>query len=300
MVDVLPKLGFKKLVPSSTFEWKAGDIGLSSSHTEMCYKGGIGTAIFMGAHTDGVALANQVSIGNTSGDSTYRRTFPMCYRYGNDGATGSSLSPYVAAAICGNFWEESNVNPGVWESLTPVPWTATWSNGTGGYGLGQWTNTGGDSHGRLYKLHEYLVKNGYADDSMEGQLAYITDENVWHKGTSYQQAISFKNLQEFLNSTSKDVNELTKAWLYCWEGIANGTLSKRQNHANKALSYIITHANDTAITSYYHSNNYLSEPQILNNCVMLYRLFGGLGGGGGTETEDNTKKKKIWMFIRYH
>lgn len=300
MPSVLSALGFKSYAPTSTFEWKAGDIGLSDSHTEMCYKGGKGTGIFMGAHTDNALLQYQVSIGSSSGNATYARTFPVCYRYGNGAdAEVTGYSAHVISAICGNFWTESNVNPGVWESLTPVAWDAVWNNNTGGYGLGQWTNTGGDTHGRLYKLHEYLVANGYADDSMEGQAAYILEENVWHKGTDYQQAITYATLEEFLNSTSTDLNYLTKAWLYCWEGIANNTLANRQSQAKKAYDYINAHANDAAITEYYHTNNYLSEAQILNNCVMLYRIMGGLGGGGGTESEPK-HKMPLWMRIRYH
>lgn len=298
----LIRLGFTKYTAGSSFEWKAGDIGVSSGHTEMCYQSGTGTAIFMGAHTGNAKLANQVSIGSSGGNATYTRTFPTCYRYGDGGATGGGISAYVVAAICGNFWTESNVNPGVWESLTPVSWDSLWSNNTGGYGLGQWTNTGGDTHGRLYKLHEYLEANGYADDSMEGQAAYIIEEDVWQQYTSAQQSVGYSTLTEFLNSTSTDLDALTRAWLLCWEGINNGTLSQRQSQAQKAYDYIVEHANDTSITEYYHSNNYLSEARILNNCVMLYRIMGGLGGGGGTSGKPNRKdsgKIPIWMMIRY-
>lgn len=290
-------LGFTELTVGSSFVWQAGDIGLSGGHTEMCYQGGTGTAIFMGAHTSNASLANQVSIGSSGGNATYKRTFPKCYRYG-DGATEEGISAYVIAAICGNFWTESNVNPGVWESLSVGSWTSLGH----GFGLGQWTNTDGDTQGRLYKLHEYLSANGYSDDSMEGQAAYIIEENVWHKGQAYQQAITYATLSDFLSSNSTDLNYLTQAWLYCWEGINNGTLSQRQSQAKKAYDYISEHANDLSITQYYHSNNYLSEAQILNNCVMLYRIMGGLGGGGGTAGKPTRKdqgKMPIWMMIRY-
>ena len=30
-----------------------------------------------------------------------------------------SSNLYVIAAICGNFYQESTVNPGIWEGLTP-------------------------------------------------------------------------------------------------------------------------------------------------------------------------------------
>lgn len=294
--QVLISLGWTEV--SNTGEYKAGDIGLNATHTEICYKGGTGKGIFMGAHTANAKLANQVSIGSSSGSATYERSFGHIYRYDSGDAKESGISASVIAAICGNFWTESNVNPGVWESLTPVAWDAVWSDNTGGYGLGQWTNTNGESHGRLYKLHEYLTDNGYADDSMEGQAKYIIEENVWNKSTSYQQTISYNSLTEFLNSTSTDIDELTKAWLYCWEGIANSTLSTRQAQAKIVYNYILAHANDTSITTYYHSNSYLTQEQILNNCVMFYRIMGGLGGGGGT-IGSAENKMPVWMMIRY-
>lgn len=293
MPSALSALGFTKYTVGSSFVWKAGDIGLSTEHTEMCYQGGTGTAIFMGSHTSNATLANQVSIGSSSGDTTYKRTFPYCYRYGEGGAVQQEYSAYVIAAICGNFWRESNVNPGVWESLVVRDWTSIYSDNTGGYGLGQWTNVG-TSEGRLYKLHQYLVNNGYAVDSMEGQAAYIIEEDYW----TPKSGVTYNTLTEFLESTSTDLDSLTEAWMLCWEGINDGTLSERQEHARSAYNYIVAHANDTSITTYINENRYLSESEILNNCVMLYRLFGGVGGGGGTVTKA-TKSLPIWMMIKY-
>ena len=37
------------------------------------------------------------------------------------------ISPYVVSAMCGCWARESGMNRGIWESLTPVPWTAVWS-----------------------------------------------------------------------------------------------------------------------------------------------------------------------------
>lgn len=182
-------------------------------------------------------------------------------------------SIYVIAAICGNFWTESGINPGVWESLTPVAWDAVWKNNTGGYGLGQWTNTG-STHGRLYNLHQYLSSNGYADDSMIGQLKYITVENVWHKGTGYQKAIKYETLSDFLNTSDTDLNYLTRAWLLCWEGINNGTLSKRQKQARICYDYILEHINDE-VTTYYSSNTYQGEDKRKHNALYIYKNWDG-------------------------
>lgn len=179
-------------------------------------------------------------------------------------------SIYVIAAICGNFWTESGINPGIWESLQVSSWTSL----KHGYGLGQWTNTGGNTQGRLYQLHAWLSANGYDDDSMIGQLNYITVENVWHKGTSAQKAIKYETLSDFLNTTDTDLNYLTKAWLLCWEGINNGTLNKRQNQARQCYNYIIEHINDE-VTTYYSSNTYQSTDKRLHNALYIYKAWNG-------------------------
>ena len=59
----LIRLGFTEVDASG--EYIAGDIGLSSEHTEMCYRGGNGKGVFMGAHTSNAELDNQVSIGSS-------------------------------------------------------------------------------------------------------------------------------------------------------------------------------------------------------------------------------------------
>lgn len=77
--NVLTALGFTEV--SATDEYFAGDIGLSDGHTEMCYSGGIGKGIFMGAHTSNALLDNQVSIGSSDGNAEYQRSFPRLFRY---------------------------------------------------------------------------------------------------------------------------------------------------------------------------------------------------------------------------
>ena len=76
---VLTQLGFTEI--SATDEYLAGDIGLSDGHTEMCYKGGYGKGVFMGAHKSGVPLQYQVSIGSSNGNTEYQRSFPRLFRY---------------------------------------------------------------------------------------------------------------------------------------------------------------------------------------------------------------------------
>lgn len=285
----LIRLGFKEVDASG--EYLAGDIGLSSSHTEMCYKGGNGKGIFMGAHTSNASLANQVSIGSSSGDTTYQRSFPRLFRYGEGGATGYGISAYVAAAIAGNMWQESTLSPGVWENLSPGLPTDLLK----GYGLGQWTNTGGDTHGRLYQLLTWLSDNGYASDDGDGQLAFLIHENVWFTNSEYP----FSSLEDFLKSDSTDIEMLTHAYNLCWEGIHDISWDNRVTYARQCYDYIVTHANDTTITMWYNENTYLSTEQRLNNAVMLYRYLSAGGGGGGTPSK-RKKKMPIWMWIKYN
>lgn len=277
----LIRLGFTEVDASG--EYLAGDIGLTSGHTEMCYKGGQGSGIFMGAHTSTYPLADQVSISSNT------RSFPRLFRYGVGGASGVGASMFVCAAIAGNMWQESALSPGVWENLSPGSATDLLK----GYGLGQWTNTGGDTHGRLYQLLTWLSDNGYADNDGYGQLAFLIHEDVWYQHDEYP----FTNLTEFLQSGSSDITMLTHAYNLCWEGIHDSSWDNRVDYANQCYAYILAHANDTSITKWYNENTYLTTEQRLNNAVMLYRYLSAGGGGGGTT---RTKRKMpLWMMCRY-
>lgn len=288
--DVLLSLGFKEV--DSTGEYLPGDIGLSTTHTEMCYKGGQGQGVFMGAHTDNAPLANQVCIGSSGGNPNYQRSFPRLFRYGEGGAIGYGCSIFVVSAICGNMWQESGINPGIWEGLS----AGTWTDLLKGYGLGQWTNTDGDIHGRLYKLHDWLSSNGYSDDDGNGQLQYIIVENVWY---SQDEASVFSSLTDFLQTDIVDIELLTHAWNIGWEGIHDSSWDARVEYAYNCANYIAQHANDTSITTWVTGNRYLSEEERLNNAVLVYRYLSAGGGGGGTPGK-RKKKMPIWMWIKYH
>ena len=76
---------------------------------------------------------------------------------------------YVIAAICGNFFQESTVNPGIWEDLRPD---------SPGYGLGQWTDNP-PVVARRTALFNWLDANGFSRDSGEGQLQFLIHEDLW-------------------------------------------------------------------------------------------------------------------------
>lgn len=161
MYDVLPALGFVRV---SGNELRPGDIGLSQTHTEMCFRGGVAgvSAVFMGAHTDNAPLANQVSIGSSGGNPNYANpNFTSFWRYGS-GASGEVGYTWIVggnseyfedygdkqknnaacifsyfyfkgwtinaiAGLCGNIMQESKFNPALIEI------------GGAGHGLVQWT-----------------------------------------------------------------------------------------------------------------------------------------------------------------
>lgn len=271
----LIRLGFTEV--DANGEYLSGDIGLSSGHTEMCYQGGNGKGVFMGAHTDNAELANQVSIGSSSGDETYQRSFPRLFRYGDGGATGYGASIFVVSALAGNAWRESHINP----ALSQI--------GGGAFGLFQWD---GD---RKTALLNWLNDNGYADTSPNGQMQYLVVENDWI-GTFD----GISSLTEFLTSSSTDVESLTEAFCTCWERPGVPAIEERIEFAYKALSYIKLHANDTSIVTWESEPMYyLTEEQALHNSVLMYRFYSAGGGGGGTPSK-RKKKMPIWMWIKYH
>lgn len=271
----LIRLGFTEVDASG--EYLAGDIGLSSGHTEMCYQGGSGKGIFMGAHTDNALLANQVSIGSSSGDATYQRSFPRLFRYGDGGASGYGASIFVVSALAGNAWRESHINP----TLLQID--------GGAFGLFQWD---GD---RKTALLNWLSDNNYDKTSPNGQMQYLVVEDDW-QGTFDD----ISSLTEFLTSSSTDIDSLTEAFCSCWERPGVPALDERIEFAHKAYNYIQEHANDASIVTWEtEPMYYLSEEQALHNAVLMYRFYSAGGGGGGTPSA-RKKKMPIWMWIKYN
>lgn len=201
-----------------------------------------------------------------------------------------SISVYVISAIAGNFWQESGINPGIWEGLNVVSWTTQMH----GFGLGQWTNVG-TSQGRLYKLHEYLSTHNYSDDSGEGQVKFLIEEDYW---TSQAEASSYSSLTDFLNSDSKDLTHLTHAYNIGWEGIHDGTWDDRVTYAKNCFDYIQEHYDDDQITEWIAGNRFLSIQERLNNAVMLYRMLSGdLPPDPDQPTGGKKRKMPVYMML---
>lgn len=198
-----------------------------------------------------------------------------------------STNLYVIAAICGNFWQESTVNPGVWEGLTP---------GNPGYGLGQWTDNAQVS--RRTALFNYLSANGYSQDSGFGQLKFFIYEDVWNVLGAGGHTSSYSNLTDYLSSTSNSLRDLTLEFMYHWEGINDGTEAIRYD---AAVRYLTLFENDDGIrVPWYASNSLLGVSESGANALHVMDFF--LGGSppdppGPSPTPTRIKRKGLppWL-----
>lgn len=274
MIPVLLDLGFQEVDING--EWKQGDILWRQEHTEVVYSGGNASGVTMGAHSSRYSGSRQVSINTYTSSPSYPRSpynWLKLYRYTGDSTTPTKpdqkISMYVIAAMCGNFMQESQVNPGVWENLSKGSFTSL----NKGCGLGQWTNTDGDTHGRLYQMSQYCSQNGGVYNG-DAQCDFIVYEDVWqNKDTSY----GYTSLSQFLNSTSTDLEALTHAWNINWEGIHDSTWDKRVEYARLVLNYLTNHSTDQV--SWTSVNNWITQNQQLENCVAVYQHFNSSSSG---------------------
>lgn len=189
---------------------------------------------------------------------------------------------YVIAAICGNFWQESTVNPGIWENLTV---------GAPGYGLGQWTDN--QEVSRRTALFNWLNAKGYARDSGEGQLAFLIHENVWlGNGAGFISAYS--SLRDFLASTSTNLLDLTNEFFHQWEGIDDGTGNIRYTAAQ---SFLLEMENDDGTRQpWYSSNEYNTMNRARWNSLRIMDFF--LGTSPPIPTSRKRKGLPPWLI--YH
>lgn len=272
MDSKLKELGFTRY-NSADVIWKPFDILWTTGHTEICYKGDSvkGRGVTMGAHQGGIPLADQVSINNFGSTSS---GFPVLYRYGEGGATDTGSSIYVISALCGNAWRESNINPALNE------------RGGGGFGLFQWTGS------RKTALLNYLSSQGLSSTDTNGQMQYLIVEDDW-MGSSY----GINSLTEFMESKSTNIAQLTEAFMACWERPGVPALSERIENANKCYNFIQANANNTSITTWVSEDRYLTESEILNNAVLMYRYYSNGGGGGGGTQYHYKSKFPLWMGV---
>ena len=215
----------------------------------------------------------------------------------NDAAGTMPVSDYVVAAMCGNFFQESNVNPGMWQDQI-VPPAPMWNSLNRGYGLGQWTNTGGDTDGRLYQLHSYVTSHSYADGNGDGQLDFLLYENYWTPGSTSQYA----DLSAFLNSSSTDIEALVTEWKLHWEGNPDDSLRIRVNAATFYLTTIQARKNDDPSQYTWTSKNaYLTEAERIGNVMRIYFYLNGQSPAPTPvpPTPTGERHLPIWMLVGY-
>lgn len=241
MGDVLLALGFV-IVPIDS-EWMPGDILWRSGHTEMVYQG----RRTMGAHTDSYELVDQVSI-NTYNSSP--SSWSICYRY-QGGAIGSyewitgnrylSMEEMQNNALCvlsylypkgwtlnaiagmlGNMQTESNINPGIWQSLDE-------GNTSLGYGLVQWTPA--------TNYLNWADAQGYERDDGDMQLYWIhnltTSEGQWIPTAAYD--LSFESFR----TSTQSPEYLASAFLKNFERAGTEVEEERQTQARYWYDYLI-------------------------------------------------------------
>ena len=180
-----------------------------------------------------------------------------------------AVDMFVVAAICGNFQGESGVNPGAYENYDPLkPQPA-------GYGLGQWTDWYAANPPLMRRTHlwNWLSQNGYAQDSGDGQLAFLEYENWWTGYGAY--GSQFTSLASFLSYipagyVTTEMELLVYAWNQAWEGIAISTA--RLQYALDIYAYLRDHINDPR-NPWYARNNYLTLTEMYSNCLLVYDYF---------------------------
>lgn len=179
------------------------------------------------------------------------------------------VSDFVVAAICGNFYQESKVNPGMWENGT-LPNPPYWTKLNKGYGLGQWTNTNGDVYGRLYQLHQYVTSRGYADGDGNGQLDFFLYENYW-MGTS-----TYSDLIDYLRSSDTSIPDLVAEFMHHWEVNYDESLNTRVNEALNYLSVIQARKNDDpSMYSWVSKTTETTAAERINNVMCIYFYLNG-------------------------
>ena len=248
-----------------------------------------------------------------------------------------SVSDYVIAAIAGVWNLESGLNPDIWESLkipsVDLGWQGSnWEyefawigdEGTGGYGLGAWTNVG-EQQGFLYNMSEYARTHGYqvTDRTVEanGQLDAFVNMPNWASGSNYL-VYGYQTLSEFLSSSETNLHNLVTEFFVGWESGGgldpsnpNWAVDKRQYSADLAYDYIQQHKNDDVNEySWYGSNEYIANipdsgnPQTdhlsahtYNNLMCMYFWFKGYSPSPEPPTPTPTRKgMPLWMMLRYY
>lgn len=236
-----------------------GDVCWVNGHCEMCSRPGY----LVGAHIN----ENGGITGGQSGDQTgneisertyYNNPWTIVLRYDESSGTSVSKSEVISsnnylslnqmkpnaryiyqelskkgwtlnaiAGFLGNVQTESNINPGIWQSLKA-------NNTSLGFGLVQWTPA--------TKLIEWANANGYDYKDIDTQLKRIQYE--MDNGIQYYSTPNYpESFYEFTRST-KTPEYLAYAFLNNYERPANRNQPNRKSQARYWYDYLIDFSTD--------------------------------------------------------
>lgn len=137
---------------------------------------------------------------------------------------GKGWTKEAVAAVGGNMWQESTVNPGQWQ-------IGYYENFNGGYGLGQWTPA--------TKLKKWCESRGLAwRGNGNNQLKMLDeDSGQWHENHSNPEVPTKPPLgfEDFKKSTLPVV-QLTEMWLWYWEE-PNPSSAEKEKRIRAAEEY---------------------------------------------------------------
>lgn len=220
-----------------------------------------------------------------------------------------AVSIYVVCAMAGCFKRESGVNPGIWESLIIPPdgfYHVYQFDHIGGYGFGQFTNVpfGNVVSWRCRDYYEWCVSHNHDPADGNAELEYICNvERVWMgPDNDHPSILGYTDIDQFLLSTSQNLDALTTDWLSQWEGVPGDNLQERLDAAHRFFNYVRQHKDDDPSTYTWVSGNfYTSDAQMLNNVMCMYFYFQGYDPGGDptpTPTPGKTTKMPLWMYMK--
>lgn len=145
------------------------------------------------------------------------------------GLIGGRWSVNALAAILGNMQSESNINPGIWESLKPYE---------GGYGLVQWTP--------YTKLTEWIMETYHVSETQALEAYSAQLDRIDYEASNGLQWFSNPkapikdppiSLEEFLQSELPPAN-LANFFLWYYEHPANPNQPIRASQADYWYEYL--------------------------------------------------------------
>ncbi len=134
------------------------------------------------------------------------------------------------AGMLGNMERESNINPGLWQSLD-------YGNYSGGYGLVQWTPA--------TNYTDWATANGYSITDPEGQMIWIDTMTVssgqWIATSEYN--LSFSAFK----TNTQSPEWLASAFLKNFERAGVEAEDERRSDARKWYNYLVQNGNSQVI-----------------------------------------------------